>query len=144
METVIREIEEEDYLTVLSLSVNELGVRLISVEQVASHYDRVKNDERYKTFVALVEDEVVGFISSVQSYEIGKEVGFMHIVALAVKKEKQNQGIGTKLLQHMENYAKKKGISSIILNSGIQRVDAHAFYQSKGYNKGSWCFNKII
>ena len=53
-------------------------------------------------------------------------------------------GIGKRLLEHMENYAKDKGISSIVLNSGVQRTAAHAFYQHNGYDKGSWCFSKRI
>ncbi len=139
----IREIEECDYLGVLSLGNKELGCNH-SIDDYKIHYNRVKDDERYKTYVALDNGEVVGFVSSVYSYEIGKEVGFMHIVALAVINEKQNQGIGTKLLEHMENYAKEIGISSIVLNSGVQRTDAHEFYQHKGYGKNSWCFNKKL
>lgn len=88
-----------------------------------------------KTFVAVVNERVIGFISSVWSYEIGRKVGFMHIVGLAVKKQNQNQGVGKLLLKTMENYAKEKGITSIILNSGVQRIGAHAFYEHNGYNK---------
>ncbi|WP_268894989.1 GNAT family N-acetyltransferase [Paenibacillus albilobatus] len=63
---------------------------------------------------------------------------------LAVKKELQNSGIGTKLLKHTENYAKEMGISSIILCSGFKRTDAHAFYVHNGYDKVSYCFDKVI
>ena len=83
-------------------------------------------------------------IKSVWSYEIGCEVGFMHIVALAVKTEKHNNGIGTKLIKHIENYATEKRIKNIILNTGIQRTEAHAFYKSNGYENHSWCFNKKL
>lgn len=143
MEIYIREIDENDYSGVLLIGNKELGCNH-SIDDYKIHYNRVKQDERYKTFVALENEEVVGFISSVYSFEIGKELGFMHIVGLAVKNEKQNQRIGTKLLEHMENYAKEKGISSIVLNSGVQRTAAHTFYQRNGYGKNSWCFNKKI
>lgn len=143
MEINIREIEKCDYAGVMDIGNNELNCNH-SMEDYNIHYNRIKNDERYKTFVALDNDEVVGFISSVYSYEIGREVGFMHIVGLAVKNDRQNQGIGTKLLEYMENYARSRGISSIVLNSGVQRVDAHAFYEHKGYDKKSWCFNKAL
>ncbi|MGI6746502.1 MAG: GNAT family N-acetyltransferase [Acutalibacteraceae bacterium] len=143
MEINIREIDENDYHGVLSIGNKELGCNH-SIEDYKIYYNRVKKDERYKTFVALEKEEVVGFITSVYSFEIGKKVGFMHIVGLAVKNEKQNQGIGTKLLEHMENYAKEKGISSIVLNSGVQRTAAHAFYQCNEYGKNSWCFNKKL
>ena len=143
MEIIIREIKEQDYSDVLSIGNNELNFKH-TIKDAKDYYGRIKNDDRYKTFVALENAKVVGFISSVCSYEIGRQVGFMHITGLAVQKEKHNRGIGRKLLEHMENYAKDKGISSIVLNSGLQRVSAHAFYQQNGYNKGSWCFSKRI
>ncbi|MCL1806315.1 MAG: GNAT family N-acetyltransferase [Oscillospiraceae bacterium] len=143
MDITIREIEEKDYLDVLSLGNNELDCKH-NYEDITTHYLRVKDDNRYKTFVALLDDEVVGFISSVWSYEIGRELGFMHIVGLAVKSDMQNKGIGTKLIKHIEKYAKEKGITSIILNSGVQRTNAHAFYKNKGYDNRSWCFNKKL
>ena len=143
MDIIINDIEDKDYLNVLSIGNNELGCKH-SMEDIVAHYNRVKDDERYKTFVALLDGEAVGFISSVWSYEIGREVGFMHIVGLAVKAEMQNKGIGTKLIRHIENYAIEKGINSIILNTGVQRTNAHAFYKGKGYDNHSWCFNKKL
>ena len=143
MDITIRAIEEKDFLDILSLGNNELDCKH-NYEDITTHYLRVKDDNRYKTFVALLDGEVVGFISSVWSYEIGRELGFMHIVGLAVKSDMQNKGIGTKLIKHIEKYAKEKGITSIILNSGVQRTNAHAFYKSKGYDNRSWCFNKKL
>ena len=144
MEITIRVIVEKDYLALLPLWKNELGNRLVNAENIVHHYDRIKNDERYKTFVASADDKIVGFVSSVQSYGVGLEIGFMHITALAVQKENQNKGIGTKLLKHMEDYAKAKGIHSIILKCSVNSTDAHAFYQRNGYAKDAWCFDKCL
>lgn len=35
-------------------------------------------------------------------------------------------------------------ISRLLLNSGFQRTKAHAFYESKGFDKLSYCFTKNI
>jgi len=144
MDIVVREVAKKDYPDILSLWNNEIGNRDVTAENIASHYDRIENDERYKTFVAVINGEVVGFVSSVQSLAVGLDAGFIHIVGIAVKHEKQNKGIGTKLLQHMEHYAKEKGTHSIILNSGVKRTKAHIFYQNNGYDKDSWCFDKRV
>jgi predicted N-acetyltransferase YhbS len=146
MDIIIREIEEKDYPALLLLLNNEIGNRYVTVDNIAPHYNRVKDDERYKTFVALLEDEVVGFVSAVQFFTVGFDGNLMWIVQIAVTKEIQNKGIGTKLLQHIENYAREKGCDSIILNSGVRRIDAHAFYKRNGYNtdSNSWCFNKKL
>ncbi len=144
MEILIREIVEADYPAVISLWNNEIGNRNINMENTILHFERIKNDENYKTFVALLDTGVVGFITTLQAYEIGREVGFLWICGFAVQSSCQNKGIGGKLLKHIENYAKERGISSLILNSGFQRTNAHIFYEHNGYEKLSYCFTKRI
>ena len=144
MDLIIREIEEKDYPALLSLWNNELSNIHVTAENIACHYDRIKNDKLYKTYVALLEDEVIGFISSAQTYAVGFDGSYMQIIALAVKTEKQNKGVGTKLVQSMENYARKKNCYSIGLCSGFKRTGAHEFYERRGFNKGSYAFNKML
>ena len=142
MNTIIREIQENDYPVLLPLWSQFGGYA--TAENIVRHYDRIKDDARYKTFVALSEDEVVGFITSVQYYGIGVEGSYMVIVGIAVKQDMQGKGIGSKLTKHMENYAKEAGVFSIYLNSGFNRTDAHAFYERNGYGKHSYGFGKTV
>jgi GNAT superfamily N-acetyltransferase len=144
MEIKIREVVANDYTEVVFLWNDVLGVRNVNEENFRVSMEKMNKDGNYKTFVALFENDVVGFITIVQALSVGYPIGYLHIQGLAVKKEFQHSGIGTKLLRHTENYAKKMGISSIILCSGFKRTDAHAFYEHNGYGKGSYCFNKII
>lgn len=144
MDFTIREIEHRDYQEVLSLWINELNFQAVNSEIFEIHHERVKEDDRYKTFVALHEDKVIGFVTTVQSFAVGFEVGFIHLTGIAVKSELQNKGIGTRLLKHIEAYGKARGVHNIILNSGVKRTDAHAFYERNGYDRGSWCFSKRL
>lgn len=48
-------------------------------------------------------------------------------IGVAVRKEKQNMGLRKKALMYGTQY-KDKGISSIILNRGLQRATADAFF----------------
>lgn len=84
----------------------------------------MNKDGNYKTLVALFENKVVGFITTIQALAVGFEIGYIHIQGIAVQKELQNKVIGTKLLKYVEDYSKEKGISSIILCSGFKRTDA--------------------
>ena len=144
MEIVIREIEEKDYPALLSIWNNELGNKDVTAENIKPHYDRVKNDSRYKTYVACLEGELVGFISSAQTYAVGFDGSAMQIIGIAVKAEKQNKGIGTKLIRSMENYAREINCYSVGLCSGFKRTGAHAFYEHMGYIKGSYAFTKMF
>ncbi|WP_018759773.1 GNAT family N-acetyltransferase [Paenibacillus terrigena] len=144
MEIKIREIVANDYTEVVFLWNDVLGVRNVNSENFRVTMEDMDKDGNYKTFVALFENDVVGFVTIVQALSVGSPIGYLHIQGLAVKKELQHSGIGTKLLKHTENYAKEMGISSIILCSGFKRTDAHAFYEHNGYDKESYCFDKII
>lgn len=144
MEIKIREIVANDYTEVVFLWNDVLEIRNVNDENFRVTIEKMKEDGNYKTFVALFENDVVGFVTIVQALSIGITIGYLHIQALAVKKEFQHRGVGTQLLRHTENYAKKLGISSIILCSGFKRTDAHAFYEHNGYDKDSYCLDKII
>ncbi|WP_325063430.1 hypothetical protein [Gracilibacillus salitolerans] len=52
--------------------------------------------------------------------------------------------MGTKLPKYAENYALEKGLSQLILNSGLQRTESHYFYESKDFDKLSYCFTKNV
>ena len=102
------------------------------------------SDTRYITFVARIENQVVGFITSVKSLAVGLDKGFIHITSLAVKKKWQCNGVRKMLLDYYGDYAKSIGVTSIILNSGKKRTKAHEFYEKNGFSKDSYCFEKEI
>lgn len=106
--------------------------------------EKMNNDGNYKTFVALTENRVVGFVSVMHGLAVGTPNGFLQVQGIAVHKEFHNKGIGTKLLNHVENYAKEDGMSFILVCSGFKRTGAHAFYEHNVYDKDSYCFDKSI
>lgn len=144
MDIEIREIRANDYSEVLLLWNNELGNCNVNAENISARFERMNKDENYKTFVALFENKVVGFITVVQTMGLEYEIGYLKINGLAAQENFQKKGIGTKLLKHAENYALEKGLSRLILNSGFQRTKAHGFYESKGFDKLSYCFTKKV
>lgn len=144
MEIAIREIEEKDYPAATALLGNELWDHQFTTAYVVPYFQRVKNDENYKIFVALLDGAVVGLISTVTTLWAVSPFGDMLVQGFVVQKAYRNQGIGTKLLKHAEEYAESKGIIGIGLASGAQRTAAHAFYEHNGYSKGSYHFSKRL
>ena len=128
----------------MALLWNELGNRWVTAENIGPHCEREMANEDYKTFVALLDNQVIAFISTVKCFSPGFDVGYMHIRGLAVKEELRSHGIGAQLLAHTEDYARALGVHSIILNTGLQRTDAHKFYKRQGYDNHSWCFTKSL
>lgn len=122
---------------------NDLWNRIISTDNVVPFFNKVKNDENYITFVALLGNSVIGYISAVTFIGASSEKSNMFLQGFVVKKEYQNKGIGKKLLKHTEDYAKSKGIFGIGLQSGVQRTAAHTFYEHNGYIKSNYFYKNF-
>ncbi len=64
---------------------------------------------------------------------------------LVTDHESRSRGYGEKLLSFIETWAKEHGYSNVTLSSGVQRLDAHRFYEDKmGYLKTSYYYKKEI
>ena len=142
MDITIREIEERDYPAVLALW-NGLGNR-VTMEQMGPYYEKEKLNDNYRTFVAILEGGVVGFVAVMQFMSVGPPMAHMNINGLAVAPELRNRGIGSRLLEHVEQYAAQRGVSYLGLNTGFQRKDAHRFYERHGFKTDSYCYTKRL
>ena len=143
MEVQIRKIDKKDYPDIVTLRNNELGGN-VTLEEMALKMDVMKENEHYETFVAVYDGRVAGFISTVIVLAIEWPVGYLRVEGFAVDKSIQGKGIGSKLLDYAEEYAKSKGIGAACLNSNLKRADSHAFYEGRGYNKQSYFFVKKL
>ncbi|CEG25747.1 GNAT family N-acetyltransferase [Bacillus sp. B-jedd] len=100
--------------------------------------------EGYKMF-ALYEGEeiaaVIGFQPMVTLY-YGR---FLWVCDLVTDSRKRSNGHGETLLSYIHQWAKQHNYPSIALSSGLQRQNAHKFYQNKmNYNKTSYVFKKDL
>jgi len=144
MDIEIREIEKCDYPEILSLKNEAFGIDSLNEENICERFERMRKNNDYKIFAAVFDDKVIGYITTVQVMAMEYEIGYLKINGLAVKEAYRNKGVGTKLLQYVENNALEKGLSSIILNSGFQRTEAHTFYEHYGFDKKSYCFTRKL
>jgi len=146
VDIIIREIEERDYAEVLQIWNNELGNSFFTAETLACQHNRFKRDDkqRYKAFVAEFNGSVTGVVYVMQYAPWGTDCEQLWIQGIAVKDGKQGNGIGTRLLEYIEAYAKERGVGYITLNTGFKRTDAHAFYERNGYSSGNYCFGKSL
>lgn len=144
MNICIREIESRDYLSVAAIWRDVLGVSQATDENVSATYEKMKDDSRYRTFVADADGVVVGFVTTAETLAVDYPNGYIKINGLAVLPELQRRGIGKMLMERVEKLAAECGISRIGLASGFQRTGAHEFYERLGYKKSSFYFGKNI
>ena len=140
---IYRKYENKDISAIRDILENDLGYNC-ELAKLNTRVDEMMKRGNYQIFVACDGDKVVGYIGCVSylAFELDNEG--MKIIALAVSKEYRRKGIGTELLKTAEQWAKENNIEVILLNSGLPRKDAHAFYESQGYFKKSYGFIKRI
>ncbi|WP_096155425.1 MULTISPECIES: GNAT family N-acetyltransferase [Bacillus] len=84
---------------------------------------------------------VAGIIPLTNFYH-GKHI---YIYDLVTKSTVRSSGYGEKLLDYIISMGKEKGYENITLSSGLQRVDAHRFYEKKmSFDKTSFVFVKSL
>lgn len=144
MNTVIREIESKDYAAVAAIWRDVLHCSRATDENVTETYEKMKEDSRYRTFVAEVKGKVAGFATAVETLAVGYPNGYIKMNGLAVLPEFQHCGIGKMLMERVEKLAGERGASFVGLASGFERKGAHEFYKRLGYKKTSLWFRKKV
>jgi GNAT superfamily N-acetyltransferase len=142
VQLVIRDLTLDDYRA-LKFLLDELGYPSTEAE-VKERLNNIIPDKNFKTLLAEVQGKVVGFIGLSKSYAYERNGCYVRIMALVVAREYRNMGIGTQLVAKAEEWAKQNGASLIVLSSGLQRLEAHKFYESKGFRKKGYSFIKKI
>ena len=133
MESVaIRKALVEDSEPIARL-VSELGYPT-STSQMRRRLETIIHDNHYETFVACEDGHVLGFVGT-RSGPIYEDDGcYGQIMALAVAASRQRRGVGRMLMQAAESALIERGVRVLVVTSGNQRSDAHAFYERCGYS----------
>jgi glucosamine-phosphate N-acetyltransferase len=128
----IREMTAEDlargFLEALA-SLSDVGLR--PDEALEFFHERLAAGVR--TFVACEGDEVIGTASLLIERKYlhrGGRVG--HIEDVAVRRDLQRQGVGTELMRHVVEEARRLGCYKVILNCFEDRV---GFYARLGFHQ---------
>ena len=122
--------------------MGELGYPC-TAEQISRRYAKLRaaGDQ---LFLAEQDGLPVGMIGySSRPYLSGDgEAG--RITNLVVKSSARRLGVGRKLVEYVENEARKRGHSSIELTTRATRTDAHQFYRNLQYQETSKKFVKHL
>lgn len=70
---------------------------------------------------------------------------FVWVCDLVTAPDKRSNGYGEKLLAFVETWAQDNNYQTVALSSGLQRTNAHRFYQEKmSYDQVSYVFKKDL
>ena len=130
MEVKIRKVEIGDAEAVRDISAEGLGYScdLALVQKKIAGL----NEAREAVFVAETDGDVIGYIH-IERYDVLYFETMANVLGLSVFKAYHKMGIGKELLFAAEDWAKQNDIKMMRLNSGMNRTDAHGFYEHLGY-----------
>ncbi|QQK81493.1 GNAT family N-acetyltransferase [Salicibibacter cibi] len=103
-----------------------------------------REKDMYRLFALYDQGEIVavtGFKPMITLY-YGR---FIWVCDLVTDATKRSKGYGEKLLSFVHEWALKNNYESVALSSGLQRYDAHRFYEERmNYDKVSYVFKKSL
>lgn len=140
----IRNFEWPD-LSSVTILTNELGYPT-TVEQMKIRMEQILPLDNYWTFVAVADNQVVGYIGINKNYFWEQDGTFIRIQALVVKKEFRRHHVGRQLIEAAEKHARQLKSRLLILNSGNreEREAAHRFYPNMGFEGKSTGYSKKL
>ncbi|MDD3244024.1 MAG: GNAT family N-acetyltransferase [Eubacteriales bacterium] len=105
-------------------------------EQMAALLTRILADPAYDLLVAADKTgRVLGTVMGILCCDlVGECRPFMLVENVVVDDACRGEGIGRRLMAHLETHARAHHCSYVILVSGHTRTGAHAFYRAMGYN----------
>lgn len=129
----VREIQTNDYHDIYLLNQDfNPNLGLFSEERVKEKIEIIRNRTQDIIFVYEHNDEVIGYIHG-NPYELLFSDSLINILGFVVKEGFRNLGIGSRLIDRLEEWAKDNGYAGIKLLSHPSRKSAHRFYENRGY-----------
>ncbi|MDP4143832.1 MAG: GNAT family N-acetyltransferase [Bacillota bacterium] len=140
---IIEKLKVEDIQSLLDL-YKELVTFKNSLEESVEIYKEMLNNDKYILLAAKNENELIGSALGICCKSLatsGKP--FLVIEDVIVKGGLRGMGIGKKLFEALDEFAKENNCAYSILVSSDFRKEAHAFYENLGFVDGVKGFRKM-
>ena len=107
--------------------------------------DRIQEQERAGYHLAFVEQR--DGVAAVAGFRISANLAwgrFLYVDDLVTLPAYRSQGLGARLLAWLREFAVQQGCGQLHLDSGMQRKDAHRFYEREGLSATGPHFAEVI
>lgn len=127
----IRAPEPRDYARMAELAGQ--FTHKSSAEEIARRLSGMRGSSEHAVFVAEAADgEIAGWIG-VFVYQCVEADARAEISGLVVDERLRSLGIGRRLVERAEEWAREQGCKTVGVRSNVIRIRAHAFYERLGY-----------
>ncbi len=134
-----RRLTEQDLPSLLELYKQlQPDDEATSTEKSKAVWQEIENNPDIQYFGAVDNGRVVSTCYAVYIPNLTRNNrGICFIENVVTDKDYRNQGLASKVIDMAVAYAKEKDCYKAILQSGSSRVDAHRFYENKGFDGSS-------
>lgn len=133
--TRIQPVGDEN-LTALNELYRELSGRSSDPVKMGEVFGFIRRDPRYHLLGAFGEEGLLGTVMGIVCYDLVKDCRpFMVVENVVVARSARGRGIGAQLMRELESRAEANGCAYLMLVSGAERKEAHAFYEALGYRQ---------
>ena len=112
-----------------------------SLKQAEDRLPELLEREDYRIFCASEGDEVLGTVTTICCKALSDN--FLVLEDFVVKPGRTGKGIGSRIMEAVDAFAKEKNCAYAILVSSGFRTDAHRFYYNHGFNDDVKGFRKV-
>ncbi len=117
--------------------VTELGIQLgypVDEAGIARRLERYGGTDSHLLLVAERDGEIVGWVHALER-PLLQEPLHVEIGGLVVAEGERGSGIGTVLVDAVDEWARAGGYHGMWLHSRIERPEAHGFYPGLGFDR---------
>lgn len=131
-EVVVRRAKSTDATRVAELS----GILGYPIEQetMQRRLERLDGCEEHVVFLAEVNGQIVGWIHGAE-HELLLADRIGEICGLVVAEGQRTSGVGRRLVEAVEQWARGRGLEQISVRSNVARSESHPFYEKVGYTR---------
>ncbi|MGX7689410.1 GNAT family N-acetyltransferase [Flectobacillus sp. BAB-3569] len=139
---LIRQASTSDLPSILQLYAEVLDKgQVLSLSEAEVLFQKMSSYPNYKVYVAEQERQVIGTFALLIMDNLahrGTPSGIVEDVA--VQENLQGKGIGRQMMKYAMQVCSEAGCYKLVLSSNQKRVEAHAFYESLGFDKHGFSF----
>lgn len=139
---IIRQATSHDLPSILQLYADVLDKgKVLTLPEAEVLFQKMSSYPNYKVYVAEIEHQVVGTFALLIMDKMAHQGTPSGIVEdVAVRADCQGRGIGKQMMQYAMQICRTEGCYKMVLSSNQRRVEAHAFYESLGFDKHGFSF----
>ena len=106
----------------------------VSAQTMEQRLTRILKLETHSVFVAERNGEVVGWSHGVEQEMLELECR-CEIWGLVVAENERGRGVGRRLIEAVEKWARDRGLEHVSVRSNVIRPESHPFYERIGYTR---------